>query len=133
LAESAKPQFCAVVVDDSRDSAESLARLITLMGCEATYVTDPRDALPEVLHKKPQIVFLDIEMPELDGYQVAAMIRRCLPPEETKLVAVTGHNEDDDRVRARKAGFDAHVKKPLDPDILDSIIKVVLQGSGQRR
>jgi CheY-like chemotaxis protein len=123
-----KRKYCAVVVDDHADAAESFARLLTQMGCAATFVTDPRDALAEVAHAHPDIVFVDIEMPHIDGYEVAKMIRRWRPSGETKLVAVTAHGGQEDRARARRAGFDAHVQKPMDPALLESILKTVIEG-----
>jgi CheY-like chemotaxis protein len=128
LSSTPKPVYCAVVVDDSRDAAESFARLLTMMGCNATFVTDAREALAEVLHKRPHIVFLDIAMPMLDGYELASMIRRWFDSDETKLVAVTGYGAAEDRARARTAGFDAHVLKPIDPALVASILKTVIEG-----
>ena len=115
---------CAVVVDDHHDTAESLARLLVLMGCQATFITDARDVLAEVIAKKPHIVFLDIQMPVIDGYELAGRIRESLSQEETKLVALTGQSTD--HARSRKAGFDAHVMKPADPALVESILKTVL-------
>lgn len=123
-----KTKYRAVVVDDNRDAAESFARLLTTMDCEATFVTDAGDALAEVLDKNPQIVFLDIGMPEIDGYQLASMVRRFFSSEEVKLVAVTGYGTAEDRARARWAGFDAHVLKPIDPALVESMIKTVIEG-----
>jgi CheY-like chemotaxis protein len=129
LAAIPKAKYSAVVVDDHRDAAESFARLLITMDCDATFVTDARDALAEVLHKRPHIVFLDLGMPVIDGYELAVMIRRSFNPEEMKLVAVTGHGGEQDRARSRRAGFDAHVLKPMDPALVESILKTIfLQG-----
>ena len=128
LAARPKTEYCAVVVDDNHDAAETFARLLTMMGCKATFVTDARDALAEVVDKRPHIVFLDISMPLIDGYELAAMIRRWLLSDETKLVAVTGFGAAEDRARARSAGFDAHVLKPVDPALVESIMKTVVEG-----
>ena len=114
------------MVDDSRDSAETLARMLTAMGCEAAFFTDARDALAEVLSSKPHIAFLDIGMPMINGYELAAMIRRWLPVSEVKLVAVTGYGTEEHRTRSRQAGFDAHVLKPIDPALVESIVRTVL-------
>jgi len=65
-----------VVVDDNRDAAESFARLLAIMDCEATFVTDPHDALAEIIDKRPHIVFLDIGMPGIGGYELASMVRQ---------------------------------------------------------
>ena len=121
-----KKKLCAIVVDDNRDAAESFARLLMTMDCDATFVTDARDAMAQVLHKRPHIVLLDIGMPVIDGYELAVRIRRSFNSEEVKLVAVTGYGRDEDRARARRAGFDAHVLKPIDIALVESILKTVL-------
>ncbi len=84
--------------------------------------------MAEVLNKKPSIVFLDIGMPVINGYELAQMIRRYFDSEAIKLVAVTAYGTAEDRARARKAGFDAHVLKPVDPAMVESMIKVVFEG-----
>jgi CheY-like chemotaxis protein len=122
----ASENICAVVVDDNLDTAESFARLLTALGCQATFVTDPRATIAEIQRARPDIVFLDIGMPIIDGYQVADALRRLYDSEALKIVAVTGYGTREDRFRARKAGFDAHVTKPVDPAIVDSILKTLL-------
>ena len=115
------------MVDDNRDAAETFAQMLSAMGCEATFVTDARDALAEVLDRKPHIVFLDIGMPNINGYELASLIRNTILP-EVKLVAVTGYGAEEDRARSRKAGFDAHVVKPIDPALVESMIRTVVEG-----
>ena len=60
-------------------------------------------------------------MPGIDGYELASMVRRYFSSDEIKLVAVTGYGAEADRARARRAGFDTHVLKPIDPDLVESI------------
>jgi CheY-like chemotaxis protein len=121
-----KRNYCALVVDDNRDAAESFARVLRSMGCEAAYTTDPHNALSEAKRLKPHIAFLDIGMPDINGYQLARLLRHHFSQDELKLVAVTGYGSPEDRVAARKAGFDAHVLKPIDPALVESIIKTVV-------
>ena len=121
-----KRRLCALVVDDNRDAAETFAGLLGAMGCESAYCTDARSALSEAMRLKPHIAFLDLGMPVVDGYQLARLLRQQFSGEELKLVAVTGHGAPADRAAARKAGFDAHVLKPVDPALVESIIKTVL-------
>jgi CheY-like chemotaxis protein len=116
-----------VVVDDHEDTAETFAHLLMHLGCAATFVTDARDAVAEVLHAKPDIVFLDIAMPHINGYQLATALRLHFDPDALKIVAVTAYGATEDRLRSRKAGFDAHVTKPVDPAMLQSILRTVLQ------
>lgn len=120
-----KKRICALVVDDNPDVAESFARLLIALGCEAAYVTDPQTALSETKRLKPHIAFLDIGMPEIDGYQLAQALRRQFG-EALKVVAVTAYGSPQDRRAARRAGFDAHVSKPIDIEVVESIIKTVL-------
>ena len=64
-----------MVVDDNRDAAAGFAMLLRFAGCEAAFITDPRDALTEIIQLKPDIAFLDIGMPYLDGYQLVRLLR----------------------------------------------------------
>jgi CheY-like chemotaxis protein len=124
---SPKPkQYRALVVDDNHDIAHSFAEMLRLIDCQASFVTDPRRAVEEALRLRPHIVFLDIGMPHLDGYEVAKELRNHFPPEEMKLVAVTAYGGPEDRRASRKVGFDAHVKKPIDPAFVESIINTVM-------
>jgi CheY-like chemotaxis protein len=120
-----KRRLCALVVDDNCDAAESFAQVLGVLGCDAVFITEPRNALAEIVRLKPHIAFLDIAMPHLSGYDLARLLRAEYG-ERLKLVAVTGHGEAEDREAARKAGFDAHVLKPIDPALVQAIIKTVL-------
>jgi CheY-like chemotaxis protein len=111
----------ALVVDDNQDAAESFARLIELLGCEAAFVTDPRIAIDIALQVKPQIIFLDIGMPELDGNELARRFRAKYGW-RVRIVAVTAHAEEEDRARTRAAGFDAHLAKPVNPEVIQSTL-----------
>jgi CheY-like chemotaxis protein len=102
-------RLCALVVDDNQDAAESLARLLGTMGCEAVHFTDPRDALARALELKPHVAFLDIGMPHINGYELARQLRIRFPSASLKIVAITGYGGPEDRKASRHAGFDAHV------------------------
>lgn len=115
----------ALVVDDHRDVAESLARLLQSMGCAATFVIDPSKAMDAAAALDAEIVFLDIGMPEIDGYHLARLFRQEYG-ETILLVAVTAYGADEDRRRSRQAGFDAHVHKPVDIPIIESMLATVL-------
>ena len=111
-----------LVVDDNKDNAESLSRMLEAMGCNAHYIINPLDALAAVERHKPHIAFLDIGMPDIDGYQLAHHIRTRYPREEIALVALTGYASDESRARSRVAGFDAHLAKPASPDLVESTL-----------
>ena len=111
----------SLVVDDSHDAAESFARLIESLGCEAAFVTDPRIAVDTAQKVEPQIIFLDIGMPELDGHELARMFRAKYGW-RIRIVAVTAHTRVEDRALSREAGFDAHLAKPVDPELIQSTL-----------
>src|SRR5688572_13375802 len=114
------PSRRILVVDDSLDAAQSFALLLATMGHQAEFITDPRVALETARRLRPEIVFLDIGMPEIDGYQVARRLRAVFGA-EMRIVAVTAYGEDEHRKGTREAGFDAHVLKPVDIEIVESI------------
>jgi len=119
-------RYCALVVDDQRDAAETFAQLLAAMGFEAAFTTDPREALKQALALQPQIAFLDIGMPHVNGYEVARQLRAHFPADRLVLVAVTAYADAEHRIESRRAGFDAHVTKPLDPALLDSILETLV-------
>jgi CheY-like chemotaxis protein len=111
-----------LVVDDNVDAAESLTELLRIYGHDAQMVHDGPAALELVPSFLPAVVFLDIAMPGMDGYEVARRLRRMPGGEQVLLIAVTGFGRDEDRQRSKTAGFDRHVTKPLDPRSLQSLI-----------
>jgi signal transduction histidine kinase/CheY-like chemotaxis protein len=111
-----------LVVDDNVDAAESLALLLRLAGHEAEVVNDGRTALEAVRAMAPEMVFLDIGLPGMDGYEVARQIRQIPGREEIFLLALTGWGQKEDRRRSKEAGFDRHLVKPLDPAMLRDLL-----------
>jgi len=110
-------------VDDLRDAAESLAQLLMVMGHRAMAVTDPGKVEAMVEAFRPHIVFLDIGMPGIDGWEIARRLRERFQPEVLRLVAMTAHGSADAHVQSRRAGFDAHLTKPADILLLESILR----------
>jgi signal transduction histidine kinase/CheY-like chemotaxis protein/PAS domain-containing protein len=104
----------ALVVDDNVDSAESLAILLEATGNETRTAHDGLEAITAVEAFRPQIVFLDIGMPHLNGYDTARRIREQPWGRDIVLVAVSGWGQEEDRRRSKDAGFDAHLVKPAD-------------------
>jgi CheY-like chemotaxis protein len=115
----------ALVVDDQNDAAESFARMLRAMGCEATFVTNPFMAVETAANLKAEVIFLDLGMPGIDGYELARVLRAKHGWEGLRIVAVTGHGADEDRKNCRRAGFDAHVVKPVDPQLIDSMLRTL--------
>ena len=110
-----------LVVDDNADAADSLAMLLEVRGDEVRIAYDGLEALEAEEAFKPGIVLLDIGMPKLSGYDVARRIRESRG-DAVLIVAITGWGQEDDRQRARDAGFDHHFTKPVDFEALLGLI-----------
>ena len=113
-----------LVVDDNADAAATLALLLKLKGHEAMIALDGRAAVEIAARKRPQLVFLDIGLPDMSGLEVAMTLRDVLGPEPA-LVAVTGLAGEEDQARSRAAGLDAHLTKPVEPAAIDQVLKVL--------
>ena len=110
-----------LVVDDNTDAAESLAMLLEVRGNEVRVAYDGLEALDKEAEFRPDVVLLDIGMPKMSGYEVAKRIRAARGA-AVMIVAITGWGQEDDRRRAREAGFDHHFTKPVDIDRLLAVI-----------
>jgi PAS domain S-box-containing protein len=102
-----------LVVDDNADALESLSRLVALMGNEVRRANDGLEALEIARTFQPDIVLMDLGMPNLNGYDAARRMRQEPWGRELVLVATTGWGQDDDRRRSAEAGFDRHLVKPV--------------------
>jgi CheY-like chemotaxis protein len=110
-----------LVVDDDRDSAEMLQTLLGLLGHDVQLAHDGQSALASVAAYDPQVVFLDITLPDMNGYDVARKIR-AHQSRPIRLIALTGWARDDVAQQAREAGFDHCITKPADPDALQKFV-----------
>jgi len=111
-----------LVVDDLRDSADSLALLFDALGHETMTSYDGRQAVDAAQAFEPDIVFLDINMPILDGFGAARSLRDVLSDAPPVLVALTAVSGPDARRRADDAGFDFYLTKPADVNVLITIV-----------
>jgi len=111
-----------LVADDNEDAAASLALLLQMHGHEVETAADGLVALRTAGRFRPEVVLLDIGMPELNGYEVCRRLRASESGKDLVLVAITGWGQAQDRQRARDAGFDAHLVKPIDPDDLFELL-----------
>jgi CheY-like chemotaxis protein len=114
-----------VVVDDNRDSADTLAALLEAWGHDVRTLYDGPSAIAAVAEFQPKVVLLDIGLPKMNGYEVAAQLRKSANGRSLILVAFTGYGQDEDRRRVREAGFDYHLVKPLEPAELEKILDSV--------
>jgi DNA-binding response OmpR family regulator len=110
-----------LVVDDNTDAADSLAMLLQVRGDEVRVAYDGEEALFAEQEFKPDVLLLDIGMPKLSGYDVARRVRDARGS-EVFIVAITGWGQEEDRQRAREAGFDHHFTKPVDYAVLLELI-----------
>jgi CheY-like chemotaxis protein len=110
-----------LVVDDNRDSADTLAMMIELLGHQVKRAYDPHEVEAIVEAYRPEIVFLDVGMPGLSGYDLARVLRAREDGDNMLLVAVTGWGQPEDRKRTREAGFDRHLVKPVELDDIRAI------------
>jgi PAS domain S-box-containing protein len=111
-----------LVVDDNVDAALSLSQLLELDGHTTHAVYGALEALEQISLFKPDIVLLDIGLPQMNGYEVARRLRERNDVPPLKLVALTGYGQSEDRRRALAAGFDAHLAKPVDLSALERVI-----------
>ena len=117
-----------LVVDDSRESAETLAMVLCSLGQEAVALYDGQAAIEWILANQPDAVFLDIGMPELDGYAVARRLREHPELHEVALVALTGYGQQEDRSQAFEAGFNYHLTKPASMKALADLLRKLPTG-----
>jgi two-component system CheB/CheR fusion protein len=118
---SEAPPMRILVADDNRDAADSLQRVLALFGHEVRVAYDGATAVRIGGEFRPRVAILDIGMPGTDGYEVARALR-TRQGEPMTIVALTGWGQDADRRRAAEAGFDHHLIKPVDPQMLNALL-----------
>jgi len=113
----------ALVVDDVADVTEMLEVLLTHAGYDVVTASSAKAALQAANDRQFDVIISDIGMPEMNGYQLAEALRRLPAYKTVPLVAVTGYSMFDDQERSLKAGFNAHMTKPIDPRALLDLIE----------
>ncbi|HKA25159.1 MAG TPA: response regulator, partial [Candidatus Eisenbacteria bacterium] len=111
-----------LVVDDNRDQAESLGMLLEIMGHQVRIAFDGNQAVEIAEGFQPQMVLLDIGLPGMNGYELAQRLRAMPTLKGALLVAQTGWGEDADRQRSTEAGIDRHLVKPVDIEVVESLL-----------
>jgi len=112
------------VVDDYPDNAEGMARLLRRYGHDVDVALDGKTALQRAQAKQPDVVLLDICMPEMNGYEVASQLRAMFQ-NKVRLVAITALGSEEDRKRCLEAGFDLYLGKPVDPPEVRNLLREV--------
>jgi len=111
-----------LVVDDNQDSADSLGMLLRMMGHEVRTAHDGLEAIAAAATFQPDVAILDIGLPKLNGYEVAKRIREQPWGKDIVLVALTGWGQDEHRRRSQEAGFNHHLTKPVELDVLQELL-----------
>ena len=119
-----EPERSILIVDDNRDSADSLAMLLEITGNKTYMAHDGVEAVAAIEKYRPEVVLLDIGLPRLDGHEVCRRVREQPWGKKIVIIALTGWGQDDDRRKSEEAGFNGHLVKPVDYDKL-----LVLLGS----
>ncbi len=119
---STRPTRRVLVVDDNLDAATTLTTLLRHLGADVQMANDGPTALATVASHQPEVVFLDIGMPGMDGFEVAKRVRMRPECAEVVLIALTGWGQEDDRRRTAEAGFNHHLVKPVDVSALQAFL-----------
>jgi PAS domain S-box-containing protein len=124
--EQPTPTRRVLVVDDSEDTAESMAMLLSMSGYDVRMAHTGPTALEAAVTYQPHVVLLDIGLPGMDGYEVARRLRQHPHLQGVRLVAVTGYGLASELQRSHEAGFDAHLVKPVDPQKVRALVTTLL-------
>ena len=111
-----------LVVDDNMDAADMLVMMLQMSGHEVQAAYFGQTALEIAVEYQPDVVLLDIGLPDMDGYEVARHLRQQPQTKDVWLIAMTGYGQDSDRQRSQEAGFDHHLVKPVDPEKLQDLL-----------
>jgi CheY-like chemotaxis protein len=111
-----------LLIDDNVDAAESLAQLLALSGHDARTAADGLRGIRLAQDFQPEVVFCDLGLPGMSGYEVAKELRALPFGPEMILAALTGFGQPGDREKTAQAGFDAHLVKPVDPAVIESFL-----------
>jgi CheY-like chemotaxis protein len=115
-----------LVADDNRDSADSLGLLLEMSGYDVRVAHTGARAMQAVQDEIPDAAILDIGMPDMNGHELARWVRSYVAGRPIALIAMTGWGQAADKERARAAGFDHHLTKPVDPDELERLLEALL-------
>jgi CheY-like chemotaxis protein len=122
---SARARRRVLVVDDNRDSTETMSMLLGVWGHDTRSAHDGPAALGIAAEFQPEVVLLDIGLPGMDGYEVARRIHDLPGLRNAVLIAMTGYGQEEDRMRSHSAGFARHLVKPADPGALRQLLEAL--------
>jgi|GEM_PF-991312 len=122
LPATARDSRRVLVVEDNLDTSETLRDLLELSGFEVEIASSGADGVAAARRFHPDVVLCDLGLPGMNGYEVASTLRRDPATAAARLIALTGYGGDEDRRRSHEAGFDIHLTKPVDPDLLRRLL-----------
>jgi CheY-like chemotaxis protein len=122
-AQSARSNLSILIVDDNVDAREMLAEVLQMQGYETHTAPDAEVALELAQRVKPELALLDIGLPGLDGHELGRRLRALPELEHIQLVALTGYGQASDRERSTRAGFQAHLVKPVDLTAIQRLVR----------
>ncbi|MGH7135659.1 MAG: response regulator [Pirellulales bacterium] len=117
-----------LVVEDHAETADLLGRYARLLQCDTRISHTGHDALEQAIDFLPQIILLDIGLPDMDGWDLARRLKEKLEPVHPVIIAVTGHTAQEDRLRSKQAGIDHHLNKPA---FRQDLMRLLMQLVGQ--
>lgn len=112
-----------LVVDDNKDSAQTLGMMLKIMGNDVRTAHDGLEAIEQAADYRPHVILLDLGMPKLNGYDVCRRIREQDWGSDIMIIALTGWGQAEDRQRTKEAGFDHHLVKPVDVAKLNELLE----------
>ncbi|HEU4604469.1 MAG TPA: response regulator [Steroidobacteraceae bacterium] len=121
---SASAPLNVVIIDDNRDAADTLALLFEVVGHTAHVAYDPRTGIKLVQEVQPDLAFFDLDMPDLDGCQALAELKKLAPDVRALFVCLTGQCSPEAKLRCQEAGFEHFITKPLSNVDFESIIEL---------
>jgi len=121
-----------LVVDDNPDAAELVSQLLVRQGHDVRSAHRPSEAIVLAAEFQPDIAFIDIELPVMDGFELMARLRALPELRDCRFIAISGYDDADDRKRSRRLGFEAHLIKPISMETLEQLVLGASAPSRQR-
>jgi len=119
-----------LVIEDNDDMRQMLRMTLAVAGREVFEAQDGMSGIARAAQARPDVVLVDVGLPDIDGYEVARRLRAQPDGRDVRLIALTGYGQEEDRRRASEAGFDAHLTKPVAPEVLEQALMEVTQRRG---